>query len=164
MQVRRQGVLSQHCGFFTLACFSIYGQKIVWTVSYFLKHYRKFTFKKITLIRVFPNKAKAFHGIHWVLWLTSCFKKTVHLSILRYIETLKRQLHKLQYHLMLFFPLIYRHLKLQSSKLIHAFQLEMLRALQRKHVFILKEWHLKKSILKANSTFWFFLITLVQIA
>lgn len=123
-----------------------------------------FFFFLMTLIRIFPDKSKTFHGIHWVLWLTGCSKKTVHLRTLRYSETLKRQLHKLRYHLMLFFPLIYRHLKFQSSKLDQAFQLEMLRALQSKHVFILKEWHLKKSILKANSTFWFLLIYLGQIA
>lgn len=141
VQVRGKGVLSQHCILFLLACFSICGQQIVWIASCLLTHYREFTFFffLMTLIRIFPDKSKTFHGIHWVLWLAGCSKKTVHLRTLRYSETLKRQLHKLRYHLMLFFPLIYRHLKFQSSKLDQAFQLEMLRALQSKHVFILKE-------------------------
>lgn len=79
--------LSQHCTLFLLACFSIYGQKTVWIASCLLTHHREFTFFE-WLIRIFPNKAKAFHRIHLVLWLTGCYsKKTVHLRTLTYSET-----------------------------------------------------------------------------
>lgn len=132
MQTSDKGVLSQCCTLFLLACFSIYIQIIVQTASCLLRIHFHF----MPSIRIFPSKATTFRMIRVILRLTDCSKKVVSL---RYSETYRRKLHKLQYHLMLFFHLIYRHHKLQSSKLVQAFQLEMLRALQNKHVFILKE-------------------------
>lgn len=89
MQVRRKGVLSQQCALLPLACFSICGQKIVWIASCLLTHFREFTLFLMTLTRIFPNKAKEFHVIYWVLWLTGCSKKTVYLRTLRYSDLKK---------------------------------------------------------------------------
>lgn len=128
----------------TQAHFSIYGQRNVQIASCLFTHHKDFTFIfcLIEHRRIFPNKATTLHGIHRVLWFKSRSEKNC--TFEEMLRHLKRQLHKLQYYLMLFLPLIFSHHKFQSSKLVQAFQLEMLSALQSQHVFILKEWHLKK--------------------